>query len=503
MSSDKRYRPDTIATIKKYEIDFDGNFSAFGRLLHEKTGTRSPTAWAMSYRRYLGITTPKKDIQTKEKMVSDPNVAPSENRDSNLEEQQPWLTDREYYFDQATDTYLTYLRVAGQQIQVPGITHREMKEAYSNMVGKGSTINQIARDFNFPRHWFDEYRRRHCWTHDMDPFTDEQVLEHSTEELVDDLVLRNRRMLHRKFEQRKWDEIQKDADKWRSFEELVLSEMKSSLAEHWKPVIIPKMDWKPCNRPYALVISPTDFHWGKYGWEDEVGETYNFEEAKKRLMERTEDLIARLPGRPEKIILATGSDWFHVDNHQGATTKGTPQDMEGSPAQILMSGCELARAHIDLLRQIAPVDVYFMRGNHDKHSALTLMLYLSAAYENAKDVFVNVDPKVRHYAVYGNTMIGFTHGDNTRIPKLPLLMATEKRQEWGDCKFKVWFSGHKHHQVLKEMEGVMLVQLPSLAGHDRWHHQAGYVMSNAGLCTHLIDYEQGLISSMFSPVHTE
>ena len=65
---------------------------------------------------------------------------------------------------------------------------------------------------------------------------------------------------------------------------------------------------------------------------------------------KTEELINRLPYSPEKIYLATGSDWFHVDNHQGATTKGTPQDMSGSPAQILLTGCELAREHIDLLR---------------------------------------------------------------------------------------------------------------------------------------------------------
>ena len=35
---------------------------------------------------------------------------------------------------------------------------------------------------------------------------------------------------------------------------------------------------------YSL-LTPTDFHWGKY-WVDEVGEQYNFQEAKKRLMEK-------------------------------------------------------------------------------------------------------------------------------------------------------------------------------------------------------------------------
>ena len=66
-----------------------------------------------------------------------------------------------------------------------------------------------------------------------------------------------------------------------------------------------------------------------------------------------------------------------------------------------------------------------MRGNHDKHSSLTLMLYLAAVYENEEDVEVKIDPKVRQYAAYGSTLIGFTHGDGTSHAALPSIMAAE------------------------------------------------------------------------------
>tara|TARA_R110001592_G_scaffold104354_1_gene293664 strand:+ start:8661 stop:10088 length:1428 start_codon:yes stop_codon:yes gene_type:complete len=402
-----------------------------------------------------------------------------------------------FYYNESTDTYITFIKAAGENMIIAGDMHRGMKAAYSNMTSKGATINEIAREFNFPRAWFDEYRRIHAWTHDMLPFTDEEIMANDNEELVDDLVLRNRREIYKKYEKKKWKEISDAAEKWFNFEDtygLMLQQLQKA------PKKVPKVKLSDAKDPFAVIMSPTDFHWGKYGWVDEVGVSYNFEEARSRLIDRTNEIISWLPARPEKIIISTGSDWFHVDNDLGTTTRGTPQDMCGSPAEILITGCQLAREHIDLLRQVAPVDVVFMTGNHDRHSALALMLYLSAAYENVDDVSVKLDPKTRHYTQYGNTLLGFCHGDSVKKEKLPTLMSKEQRVLWGQTESHIWFTGHLHHQVLYEMDGGLVIQLPSLAGHDRYHYRAGYTTAKAGLAAHIIDKQLGLIGSIFSPV---
>ena len=412
-----------------------------------------------------------------------------------------FISDAPYYYNDQTDVYVTFLRSAGgKPITVSGDTHRAMKEAYSSMVGHPASINEIGRTFQFPRTWFDEYRRLHGWTHDMDPFTNEEVADANIDDLVDELILRNRRALHITYEKRKWDDIKKDAMKWREFNDTVLEQLTLS-GITGSANSVPKMKMLETQKPYALVVSPTDFHWGKFGWEDETGDTYNFEEASKRLMEKTQELISRLPYRPEKIICATGSDWFHVDNDSGGTTRGTPMGTSscGSPAQILISGCELAKHHIDLLRQVAPVDVVFMAGNHDRYSAITLGLYLRATYENVDDCTVHLTPTTRHYESYGNTLIGFTHGDTVKQNRLPSLMAQEEWENWGKHQFKLWFSGHFHHQAVKEDGGATCIVLPSLASNDRWHTRSGY-MSQAGLAGHIVDLEEGLIGSMFCPV---
>ena len=460
----------------------------------------NPNLSVMQNARNLHGIEPSKSVKGWEMFIYKHNIkelaSPRKPRVTESTTPAPDVEGKGYFYDQANDDYITYLACADDMIRVSGDRHREMKEAYSNMVGKPASINEISREFGIPRAWFDEYRRRHGWTHDMDPFTDEEVAASTPEQLVDDLILRRRQALHKRYERKKWDEITKDAEAYRMFANNVLNEFKSLMME--PAAEVQQLTMKPAEHEYALVISPTDFHWGKHGWVDEVGETYDFIEARYRLMSKTEELISRLPGKPDKIIVATGSDWFHVDTDGGTTTKGTPQDMCGSPAEILMTGCTLAREHIDLLRQVAPVEVVFMPGNHDRMSAIALMMYLSAVYEDTKDCEVIVSPKTRQYLRYGNTLMGFIHGDGAK--NLVEMMSVEQARLWGECEHRVWFHGHLHHQKVTEKQGAIIYQLPSLAGHDRYHYRQGYTSSKAGLSAHIIDWEYGPIATLFAPV---
>ena len=275
------------------------------------------------------------------------------------------------------------------------------------------SATDLARKYGIPTGWIKEYIRVNEWNHGMDIFTDEEVMTKTTDDLVNETLAVRRMQVAEKVESKRWAEIEKDANAYRAFSDTILNEFLT---------LIPKVKTTTKNRikmtengNYAVVISPTDLHYGKYGWKDEVGEEYDLDEARSRLIDRTNNLISRLPSRPDKVIVTAGSDWFHVDNDAGTTTKGTAQDMAATPAQILMGGCELAREHIEMLRAVSPVQVVFMCGNHDRHSNFALMMYLSALYENADDVEVIVSPYPRQYIKYGNSLLGFTHGDGVRV----------------------------------------------------------------------------------------
>jgi predicted phosphodiesterase len=331
--------------------------------------------------------------------------------------------------------------------------------------------------------------------------TDEQLFEADEQDgLVEEILSSRRQTLMTEIAKKKHKQLVKDSNNWQILKYDYLAHMVSLQKA---PKSVPKLSLKKAKNPYALVVCPTDFHWGKYGWVDEVGESYNFEEARKRLMEKTETLVSRISTKPEKIFVGAGSDWFHVDNDAGLTTRGTPQDMCATPAEILITGCKLAREHIDMLRQVAPVEIVMMAGNHDRHSSLALMMYLSAAYENVKDVEIVITPNNRRYIEYGNTILGFTHGDGLGKTALGPLMAVEAREMWGNTEHKIWFHGHLHHQRMHEKDGCLIIQMPSLAGHDRYHARSGYTTSKAGLAAYLIDDKEGYIGSLFAPVSHE
>ena len=401
-----------------------------------------------------------------------------------------------YTYDESEDTY--YLEFDSHSTSLSGEDHRWLVRNYTGGHGVKYLANRMGTTQEFIRRW----RRTFGVTRGSSPITVEEAIVTGEDELAEVIVSRKMHRAEVKAAGIQQKQIEADAQKWRTLEAVTLTHLKGQLEK--APKTVPRLKLKKTSKPYALVVCPTDFHWGKYGWVDEVGESYNFEEARTRLFEKTQSLIERIPVAPEKVYVGAGSDWFHVDNDSGTTTRGTPQDMCASPAEILITGCKLAREHIDLLRQIAPIEVVMMAGNHDRHSTIALMMYLSAAYEGVDDVKITITSNNRRYLTYGDTLLGFTHGDGlSRKTNLAGLMAVEAREQWGLTKHKVWFHGHLHHQRLTEGDGCLVVQMPSLAGHDRYHARSGYTTSTAGLAAYFIDKDEGYIGSLFAPVTHE
>tara|TARA_R100000995_G_scaffold58385_1_gene29277 strand:+ start:11359 stop:12807 length:1449 start_codon:yes stop_codon:yes gene_type:complete len=465
--------------IEKYKDRGYSSNSDFGRYLHEIEPRRSADAWRVAVSRWV-----KKGNSYRLLTQTMPDEIPQRTHT---------------YYDKENDKYITYIDGVNDLIILNGEKHREMRKAYCSML-ENLSVEEMVTKFEMPTLWIKGYIRAYGWTHNMNPFTDEEIIDGDTDSLVKDLLTLKKKDILGKVEEKHRKSIERDANKYRTLEETILSDFREILKE--KTIIIDEVHAVPMGKAesdYALVISPTDLHYGKYGWSLEVGESYNFEIARERLLDKTFTLLQRLPGAPEKIILATGSDWFHVDNDLGTTTRGTGQDMAGTPAQILMEGCELAVEHIEMLKSVAPVEIVFMMGNHDRFASLGLMMFLSATYENDSRVTVTKDPSLRQYIKWGDNLMGFTHGDFVSGQNLPLIMGNEKRKEWGETENHIWFHGHKHHTHMIEKGNCFVIQLPSLAGHDRYHFRKGFI-SRPGMFAHLIDREQGIVGSLYSPV---
>jgi hypothetical protein len=419
--------------------------------------------------------------------------------DSNL------IYDEKYTYNKETDTYITFLDRCKVRIQLSGSQHRAMKDAYSNWTGKPETINEICRTFGMRRDWFIEYKSVHGWTHDSEPVTTEELLTRNEDDMVEDIIQKKKQSLYKAFEKKKWRLIQSDHEKWQNFDQNVYQPLLAHVQKnlpHYKP---PVLDIGKADEPFAVVLSPFDLHYGKHGWEDETGQSYNRQEARNLLIEHTTNLgemIAKF-GKPEKIICGSGSDWLHIDNPQGGTTRGTPQDCDGTFSQILIEGSELAHDHVEMLRQIAPVEWIPVPGNHDRSSAMTTMLYLQAMYKNAKDVTVRVSPARRQYVLYGDSLLGFNHGDSVKVGDLQAVMTKEAADKFSQSNYQYFFTGHLHHEVIREIHGLTAIQLKSLSGIDRWHSNAGYITSGRALQAFVVSKDKGVVAQLVSPVKAD
>lgn len=410
------------------------------------------------------------------------------------------LLEHNYVYNKEEDTYVTFLPGVPKPLVLPGTTHRDIIKAYSNYAGDPASINQIARDVKLPRNWIVKYLRIHGVTHDSEPFSTEEIESKTDDVLVEDALQLRRAGIYRKIEKAKWQEEKNDAMKWRSVHEHIIRVFEGMSREAPPPA--PPLKISAASKPYAAIIGLTDYHWGKYSDPGQNFEEYSRTTAKQRLFSASEDALSNLVrfGRPEKIYIPIGSDFLHIDTEKGSTSEGTPQDMDGTPQEILESACHLLEDWIQSIRSVAPVELVLMSGNHDRLTGFAMLLYLSALYKKTSDVTVRMDRTPRVYCQYGKNLIGFVHGDGVfKTPSLAGLMAQEAPNMWGLCPHRTVYTGHLHYEKTETdtSYGVVRRQMPSLSGTDRWHSLHGYVGSPKNLPIYVHDKDSGLSAIVY------
>lgn len=382
--------------------------------------------------------------------------------------------------------------------------HAEIRRRYADdWENTRGTLVEVARDFEMQPKALERYLRVHSIRHASDPFTDEEWKEGLTpEEAVERTMASHRLAFHKRLQKEKWKTTIENADKWLRFEQTVIEPLMASIKAQAPRYTPPRLNLSPNRRAFDVVLHMPDVHYGKAGWADEVGEGYSREEASRLVLSKTERTLQQLTmyGQPGKIIMAIGSDWFHIDTDAMTTTEGTRQDMDGNPYQVLWEGSELAIKQIDMARQVAPVDVYYVPGNHDRMQSFSLMHSVYAWFHNAPDVKISRGAAPRQYLVSGDTLIGFAHGDGAKPKDLPLLMASEARAPWGNTRWRAFFTGHLHFELTRDTMGVIQYQLPSLSGQDRWHARNGYVGSRRAAAAYVVDATEGIVGTVYSPV---
>lgn len=403
-----------------------------------------------------------------------------------------------YFYNSATDRYVFHLdALSGRAFAISGQIARNAVQNYSNDGGK-ATVAELMRAHGWTRAVTIEILERLGIQHTSLPFTPEELRDREEGDLVASLLSLKAQKVHVKAEKEYWKGVIKKADAFDRLQDQIIQPVVDAMSGPAKTV--KRAIRKPKRNACDVFIMPSDLHVGKNGWALEVGSDYGIDVTRTRLMSALDDLKNKLgrfcDGSPRRIITGVGSDFFHIDNYAGGTTRGTRQDTDGSVARVYHEGTEIWRDFIEGLREIAPVDMFAMGGNHDLLLSFTLIKWCEAYWKECKDVNVFASPAARSYTMAGKTLVGISHSEDTKHGDLPLLMAKEAREMWGKSKHGVYFTGHWHQDLTKEIKGTKVHVIPSLSGTDRWHSRNGYVGNHRILPAYVLDHEDGEIAQI-------
>lgn len=280
-------------------------------------------------------------------------------------------------------------------------------------------------------------------------------------------------------------------------DEQIVAELIERLSDH-----APAYDFAELTTPtgnHLLEICIPDLHVGKLAWDREVGEDYDIRIARTLYLEAVEQLLRRASGVDiQEILFVVGNDMLHVDNLMNTTTGGTPQDVDGRWQKSFVQAHMMVVEAIERCAAVAPVKVLVVPGNHDYERMFYLGHALACTFEKAGNrVVVDNAPTPRKYYRYGQTLLGFTHGNEEKAADLPLIMAQECRHEWSDVTYGEWHIGHLHKRAQTRftagdtINGVGVRILPSLSGTDAWHNKKGYVKGPRAAEAYLWHYTEG------------
>ena len=232
---------------------------------------------------------------------------------------------------------------------------------------------------------------------------------------------------------------------------------------------------------HLLVINPADIHIGKYANQLETGDGYNVEIACERVLEGLQGLIDKSKGFDvDRVLFCIGNDILHIDNVYNTTTAGTNQDVDGKWWEHFEIALALYVKCVEILREIAPVDVIHSMSNHDYQSGFHLAHALKSWFRLDGEVTFDISVAHRKYYKYGKNLIGLEHGDGAKMDKLPLLMAQEQPLLWSETTHRYWYLHHLHHKVkhkwldAKDFIGVTVEYMRSPSGTDSWHSRKGF-----------------------------
>lgn len=276
-----------------------------------------------------------------------------------------------------------------------------------------------------------------------------------------------------------WIKTREDKDKLYASLKAMAEEMSASLVKVKRRK---KQTFKQAKDMLNL-INIGDAHIGAYIWEEECGpgSAFDLDIAKRDLCTAMDYLIDEGPPA-DTLIIAPVGDFVHADNIAGATSKGTPLDLDTRMPKVIRTAVAVLRYAIEKgLDKHPTVRLVVTPGNHDQILSHCLAIMMEQAYLKEPRVIVHQEPSQRHYYQWGKVLLGWFHGHLINDAKIGQVVATEQAKLWGNTEYRYVYRGHHHHKSsfgLKEYNGIIVEQIRPLVPSDAYATSMGLLAGN-------------------------
>lgn len=243
----------------------------------------------------------------------------------------------------------------------------------------------------------------------------------------------------------------------------------------------------------AYVIG--DAHIGMYAYSAETGsDDFSTDIATRELRGAFNHLVNTSPPSQVGLIVNVG-DYLHANDTTSLTpTSKNLLDTDGRYSQVIDRAVAIFTGAVDLLLgKHKEVWIVNARGNHDPDASVWINKVLEAYYRNEPRVKVLPNASSFHYIRWGNSLIGVHHGDKIKTQQLYEAMTRDRRQDWGECKFSYFWTGHIHHKEAQEIGGCLFESFNTLAPPDAWHAMSGYG-ANREMQQIILHKEHGIVA---------
>ncbi len=247
-----------------------------------------------------------------------------------------------------------------------------------------------------------------------------------------------------------------------------------------------KIQVSKTNYERILLLPLADFHFGN-----------------GTLFEHVDNIISTVvnklaTGDYDEVWIVNIEDLLHFDGYDGQTTAGTQVGARGKIYQAWKNAVQEVIQIISAIREHTNVKFISVSGNHDRVNSFTAANAVALYFNDYDDVEFDVEFEERKYLRYGNSVLGFAHGD---IPNktMQTVIQREARELYGETTFAYMFFGHLHHIVHQDKDGVIMYQLPSPTPTDEWHTQKAYTGNWKGTQLFTLNAEFGVEEITYIP----